>query len=343
MLDQSYRERLMPAPPAPMSTGPAPMRRPTAPASPQQGMTRAAFEDKLRRDYGVSEIRTGTFEEQLAMRTRPIDMPRGKDIERSQWKPWDPGGASEVYEAILEGFDRLAAEFGGTPPVRQVWFFDVYYEFNSQGDAVASPTVGADFGAGILRVYRGVTRAVTLPIARSTEASAKGRVSQPARPPGELRDPYAGQGSPGLRPASQAESVARSITHELGHGIIEAAMGRVGELDADFIDRYADAVGWKDGKLFDLSDAPVEITEDNWNDKGLVEQPISEYMATAGPAEDFAEAIMAFLTIPEVLRARSPHRYDFIQNTRGVWEQRLLPARSKPGDFPAPTGTSRYA
>jgi hypothetical protein len=54
-----------------MNTGPAPMRRPTAPASPQLGMTRADFERKLKRDYLVSEIRTGTFEEQTQMLTRP--------------------------------------------------------------------------------------------------------------------------------------------------------------------------------------------------------------------------------------------------------------------------------
>ncbi|HEY3495288.1 MAG TPA: hypothetical protein VGK73_11405 [Polyangiaceae bacterium] len=47
MLDQSYRDRHMPASHTPLSTGPAPMLRPRAPATPQQGMTRADFERKL--------------------------------------------------------------------------------------------------------------------------------------------------------------------------------------------------------------------------------------------------------------------------------------------------------
>jgi hypothetical protein len=219
-------------------------------------------------------------------------MPHGKDLERSQWKPWDPGGASEVYEAILEGFERLAEEFGGTPPVHQVWFFEQDYEFNSQGDVVPNPEAGASFGGGILTVYRRITHGGVLPIARSTEASAKGKMAPPPRREGILTNLGAGKGSPGLFPAHQTES---------------------------------------------------EITKDNWNDKTLTEQPISEYMVTGGPGEDFAEAIMAFLTIPEVLKARSPHRYDFIQKTRAEWQKLLLPARPKPGDFPVPTGSSGYA
>jgi hypothetical protein len=42
----------------------------------------------------------------------------------------------------------------------------------------------------------------------------------------------------------------------------------------------------------------------------------------------------------DVLRARSPHRYDFILKNRALWQKLLIPFE-RPGDYTSPSGARR--
>src|SRR5262249_10370383 len=115
---------------------------------------------------------------------------------------------------------------------------------------------------------------------------------------------------------------------------------------------YRRQVGWtttNPPRLFDISQQAVqaelqagkpppaqfEITVDNWNSPQWGEQPVSDYMVSGGPAEDFAEAVMIFLREPKLLLSRSPHRFQFLSRIKDRW----LPALHKSpqiGDFPLP-------
>jgi hypothetical protein len=59
------------------------------------------------------------------------------------------------------------------------------------------------------------------------------------------------------------------------------------------------------------------ITGFNWNDPRWIEQPLSGYMTTH-PSEDLPEAIAAYVNFPELLRVRSPRRYEFLETHRAV-------------------------
>ena len=85
------------------------------------------------------------------------------------------------------------------------------------------------------------------------------------------------------------------------------------------------------------------ITTSNWNSAKHREQPISQY-ATTKPSDDFAESLAAFVYSPQVLKARSPARYDYFHNIwrRVIWHDKLVrnteaPAPKKSG-FSWPTG-----
>src|SRR5260370_23212511 len=109
------------------------------------------------------------------------------------------------------------------------------------------------------------------------------------------------------------------------------------------MNNYMKASGWTPAPgwaLYDVGDPEVEqalkdgepvpagkarITEDDWTDGKWQEQPITRYMTT-NPSDDFAEAIKTFLTRPGILRARSPHRFRFIDAHKPLWLPRLRKA-----------------
>lgn len=253
------------------------------------------------------------------------------------WKEWDPGPASESYERIIESFDDFAATFGGAPVVTEIVFFDVAFDYNPASDVV-TPKPGdiASFGAGQLTIYSSVeTSAKGLPTGRSTAGTY---TSVTTRGP--------------------AESRRRLVGHELGHGLAEAAMAA----DPTTFDAFRLEIGWwvaASGaeELFDMDDRwvrsaligpmPVRpvadpITARNWLDAKWGQQPMSGY-ATQAAAEDFAESVMAFVYAPEVLRARSSRRYEFIDRRRHQWQPKLVPVLFGPGDYPLPEGETRVA
>lgn len=147
----------------------------------------------------------------------------------------------------------------------------------------------------------------------------------------------------------------RLLTHELGHGLAAAAHS----IEPSLFDDYKREVGWtgtQPPRLFDIGQPAVqsaisagspppaqfEITLDNWNSPQWIEQPVSDYMVTGGPGEDFAEAVMTFVRDPNLLLSRSPHRFRFLRDHKDRWQPGLLQVPQM-GDFPLPQGANRAA
>ena len=60
------------------------------------------------------------------------------------------------------------------------------------------------------------------------------------------------------------------------------------------------------------------LTAKNREKADVVEQPMAEYMVTS-PGEDLPETIAAFVNRPDVLKARSPRRFAFVEQHVGAW------------------------
>jgi hypothetical protein len=321
-----------------------------APAPPAgAAISRAEFERVLRRRFAVQRIATGTEEEQRSLLT-----PRGgtppQGITLPEWQSWDPGPSSPVYDLILAGLEETATSLGGVPEVREILFFRINYVVGPSGVGVPDRDTGASFGAGHLTIYaRAVTGAKGLPTGRSTAAGTYPSVVAVLAP-----GPTETAGAPVPLP-TPGQHTRRVVTHELGHGVTEAAMAAGPQIFA----RYQRAVGWTTGgtaRLFDIGQPAVrqaltsgtpppptfEITPDTWNAPAWIEQPISRYMVEGGPGEDFAEAIMAFVHEPALLVARSPARFRFIEAHRAQWLP-FLTRLPQIGDFPVPRGDSAPA
>jgi hypothetical protein len=306
------------------------------------------FSDALRSRFKVQIIRRGTFNEQAQdVATRTVDLPagvtRGK-LDQSKWKEWSPPSGWATYKRILQAIESFATDFGELPTIKEVVMFDVAYEVNpTSGVVEPAPDVGASFGAGQLTIYSGVTKGNALPAGRSGV-------------------PYAGLKAKLTPPASEKQAIEQNITHELGHGVGEMAVGK-GKTGPDpgMFDDYRREVGWTDyqpasgnnpalsSRLFDAGvqevrdalkagkepPAQYRITQNNWNEGNWIEQPISQY-ATTNPGEDFAEAVMAFLKIPQVLKDRSPRRFKFLETRKDRW----LPKKTEsPMPGPKPSGS----
>ena len=205
--------------------------------------------------------------------------------------------------------------------------FDVRYEVNkTTGLVEADPSAGASFGHGQLTIYGAITKSASLPEGRSGV-------------------PFAGQQATLVPVASERQATERNIAHELGHGVAEMAVGsgKTGP-DPGMLDDFRREVGWTSfrpatatsptvpERLFDAGVSEVRaalqagteppaqylITKWNWNEGRWIEQPISQY-STTNPGEDFAEAVMAFLKVPQTLKQRSPRRYRFIETRKEHW------------------------
>jgi hypothetical protein len=305
-------------------------------------ISRAEFERVLRQRFAVQRIATGTEDEQRSHLT-----PRGgtppQGITLPGWQSWDPGPSSPVYDLILAGLEETATSLGGVPEIREILFFHTNYVVGSSGVGVPDSDTGASFGAGHLTIYaRAVSGTKGLPTGRTTAAGRYPPVVAVLAP-----RPTETAGAPVPLPTPE-QHTRRVVTHELGHGVAEAAMAE----DPQTFARYRRAVGWTAGgtaRLFDIGQQAVqqalstgtppppslEITPDTWNAPAWIEQPISRYMVEGGPGEDFAEALMAYVQEPALLLARSPHRFQFIEANRERWLPflRRLP---QVGDFPTP-------
>jgi hypothetical protein len=101
-------------------------------------------------------------------------------------------------------------------------------------------------------------------------------------------------------------------------------------------DDYKHEVGWFNDKLFDIGKRSVakalsegrepppteRITQINFNATRWVEQPLSGYMTTH-LSEDLPEAISFYVTMPRLLKARSPRRFAFIEAHKALWRPGL--------------------
>jgi len=313
-------------------------RQPAAVPAP---LTRAQFDDTLKRRFAVADIRTGTREEQAnSLNLPPEDLPN--------WRPWAPDDPSTTYASILEGFENFAASFGGTPNVREIVFFRTRYRIERSASGrvvVEDETAGAHFSHGKLVLFQlAEDRWKALPIARSNTTGMYPPVSGLG-----VQGPGSSPGAPTPQPTTE-ENARRVVIHELGHGLEEAATGPIhNALDPMMLSAYMFEAGWTEGtppQLYDVGVpevrnalrfgvAPPEqyrIEQDRWNSPNWVEQPVSGYMVGEGPKEDFAEAVMVYVENPSLLQSRSPRRYKFLDHRKNVWQSRLLqPRPTTPG------------
>ncbi len=288
------------------------------------------FTALMRERYGTKTVRRGTLSEQASqIASQRAELNPGATrgtLDPATWKEWSPPSGWETYRNILRAVASFARDFGGLPKIDQVIFYDVAYEIDRTGRVQPNPDVGASYGAGQLSIYRAAVRS-------------------DARPTGRSGVPYPGRQADLEQSTSEQAGISRTITHELGHGVGEAAVGpgKQGP-DPNMYDDYRLVAGWTkyrpaagnipaaDPALYDagvpevvqnLKDnkTPPEnyhITLYNWNEGRWVEQPVTAY-STVSPGEDFAEAIMAYLKFPDVLQARSPRRFKFISERKAKW------------------------
>jgi hypothetical protein len=67
---------------------------------------------------------------------------------------------------------------------------------------------------------------------------------------------------------------------------------------------------------------------------------------TSHPSEDFPEAIMAYMNQPDLLRVRSPRRFQFILERAlqlGPLLRQIRPEQPPKGDFPVGAAAASYA
>lgn len=305
-------------------------RAPTPAAGP---MTRADFETKMRNDFGVFIIKTGT----LADQRKEMGITKRPEVVLPNWTSWDPGAASETYQHIVDSFEQFNTTFSGFPTVNSITFYNMYYEL-SGNTATASSGVGASFGARDMNIYAATTSANKgLPMARSNATGTY--QNKPIATLGYGGDPNAAPvGLP-----TRKQTAMRIILHELGHGLAVAAQsanynGTNAAIDPNLMKDYQAAAGWANpGALYDIGvaavatdlaakkapDAQYQITAANWNDPKWVEQPVSDYMVSGGPGEDFAEAVMTYIENKALLQARSPKRAAFLDARKTVIQPRL--------------------
>jgi len=286
-------------PPAPVGIYRSPLRR-------------ADFEREMARRFGVRRVFDATFEEQVKrLNYFGAGQRPGDRLRREDWAAWSPGDESDLYDWIIAAFAAFAQRLGGVPAVEEIGFYAVDYDLNDAGALVRRPNVLATYGGGRMAIYRvATTSRFSLPTARGAAGAATPR-----------------------RTLTPEQSFIAAVTHELGHGFVETALtprtGGQPAPDPAFAREYRLAAGWTAGADPELYDAGVpevqaalaegrvppaayRITPANWNDPRWIEQPISEYMTTH-PSEDIPEAIAVYVTQPDLLRDRSPRRFNFLE------------------------------
>jgi len=305
----------------------------TPPRAVPATMSRADFESTVADRYGVGAVVTGTLESQISSLDR-LGGPAREGVTRPgqllgqlasggtlPWSAWDLGSESVVYSSILQGFADLARDFGGTPPVNTIVFYRTDYRATSSAPGLEEArATGATYSGHALHVFsRAVSAVHGFPIERDEP------------------------GSPGRRPEMWAtQHVSGVSVHELAHGIQEAALTPPADSstapapDPTLMADYRQAAGWVGSRLYDIGDAAISaqlragqppanarpITGSTWDSGDWHEQPVSAY-SLQNASEDFAEAVTAFVESPSALRARSPHRFEFLEERRPVIEHYL--------------------
>jgi hypothetical protein len=272
------------------------------------GTVKARALARLAKEFGITVVREGTVADQA----RRVDgVPRflsadeaEKQLAAGGWAPWSPFEKSPDWTALVDGLARFAATLGGLPAVTEIIFLKQDYD-HLNGRLVPRPDVGASFAAGSLLVF---------------EKGTRGRfVAATRRAPDAQSD-------------TTRADVGYEMTHELAHGVVEKAM----ETDPSVVTGYGAAVGWFGGRLYDIGRAEVQaalaakrtppasaaLTATNWEKADVVEQPMAEYMVTS-PSEDLPEAIAAYVNRPDVLKARSPRRFAFVEQHIAGWRKAM--------------------
>jgi hypothetical protein len=272
------------------------------------GTAKARALVRLAKEFGITVVREGTVADQ-ARRVDGVPSFLSADEAEKQlaaggWAAWSPFEKSPGWTAMVDGLARFSATLGGLPTVTEIIFLKQDYD-HSGGRLVPRPDVGASFSAGSLLVF---------------EKGTRGRFVAAARR------------MPDAQSNTTRGDVGYEMTHELAHGVVEKAM----ETDPSVVTRYGAAVGWFGGRLYDIGRDDVQaalaakrtlpesaaLTAKNWEKADVVEQPMAEYMVTS-PSEDLPEAIAAYVNRPDVLKARSPRRFAFIEQHIAGWRKAM--------------------
>ena len=301
------------------------VRRQPAPA--KAGMTRDDLAKKLKVIFGHDiKIEVGDKERQtreLGGRTEIRKLP-------DNWKKWDPGASSPLYDEILGAVEDFGREIGGVPDIGQIVFYDVRYDYDDQLKVVADTSTAAQINRskGIMFVYRAAL------FETEVVAGGRGLKSSGMYLPSRRSTPGKQGTSAPMGAATRAESQRRTIAHELGHGLERATRS---------LDEFEQTVGWvrvgREPRLYDIQakgvtaaiakgvepPAAARITKSDWNSGTHLEQPMTEYAVT-NSTEDYAESLMAWLYARDVLKARSPARFKFFddQARRKGWLPQLV-------------------
>jgi hypothetical protein len=290
------------------------------------GMTRAALAKDLEAKLGHPVTMTIGTKARQAKDLR-LKLP-------ATWASWDPGTNNTLYNEIAQAFTDVNAAAGGLPEITEVIFYETHYEDDGHGNGVPHGAP-ASLDGRVMAIYKGALFApvgasfpgIHLPGERSRQ-DAKYKTKSAAQ--------GTGPGAPIIQ-AMPAESQRRAVAHELGHGVQHANTG-------DLTD-FADAVGWSGGKLYDIQakgvakaiaegttpPAAAEITQSDWNAPKHKEQPLRAYQATT-VVEDYAESLMQWVYVRDVLKVRSPARFKFFNDPkrRAAWQAKLVPPGGKP-------------
>jgi hypothetical protein len=263
---------------------------------------------RLKKEFGLTAVREGTIADQAQ---RVAGVPRflsaddaEKQLSAGGWTAWSPFEKSSDWTAMVDGLARFSATMGGLPTVTEIIFLQQDYDYSSaDGRLVPRPDVGASFAAGSLLVFEKGTRGRFVAAAR--------------RMPGAQSDTTRGD-------------VGYEMTHELAHGVVELAM----QSDPSVLKRFEASVGWFGNRLYDIGRPEVQaalaakrtppasavLTAKSWESADVVEQPMAQYMVTS-PAEDLPETIAAYVNRKDVLKARSPRRFAFVEQHIAGWRK----------------------
>jgi hypothetical protein len=275
------------------------------------GTAKAQALARLKKEFGITVVREGTIADQAQ---RVDGVPRFLSADEAQrqlaaggWASWSPFEKAPDWTAIVDGLARFSATMGGLPTVTEIIFLKQDYDYGSvDGRLVPRPDVGASFAAGSLLVFEKGTRGRFVASARRMPKSPSSTTTR--------------------------EDVGYEMTHELAHGVVERAM----ESDPSVLTRYGAEVGWLGNRLYDIGRPEVlaalaakrvppesaVLTAKNWEKADVVEQPMAEYMVTS-PSEDLPEAIAAYVNRPDVLKARSPRRFAFVERQIAGWRKAI--------------------
>jgi hypothetical protein len=281
-------------------------RQPRTDAPPS---TRASVaQDRLRQRWGVRTIRAGTLAEQAAELIRYGTVPRSTppaEVERmlraASWTSWAPPPDHGLWDDLARAFDDVGGAFGGVPKIDRILFFQTAWRHDPAAPGGPALAPLQEEGAYVSDTTMGVNE--------------HGTRDQMSLPTATTRSTAGAKGiNVGLASRLQV------MTHELGHGLVQAFLALDPVAEAR---RFERNVGWhQHTDLYDVQgrgvqaalargdapDAAQLITGANWFLPKWKEQPPSRYSVTGGPAEDMAETLMMFVRAKGTLGDRSPAR-----------------------------------